>query len=288
MRRSLISAIVLSVSLASSGAASAAEWVPKAMGSRVTGEINWWPGDFEHIVTMGIGAQIRLTQVVFADLDVAWAVFVPDRKDHLSSTTSTFAFGNPTAGVHWAGLMNDKLAMHAGGSLTVATLFRDRDVFYARPGRGNGDLDVVGTRGTATLVRAYADFHRLVPDYIFLRGRAGMELQIRPELYYRTELAPVVAIAVVADTADFILDIQHEIEARSSLGIGGGLHLQAVFTTLLRKDTTQLALEPYFVFDPGRGVYARVGTLLALDEPLGFGLESGRVASICITLGGRW
>jgi hypothetical protein len=84
-------------------------------------------------------------------------------------------------------------------------LIRDRDAFYARPGKGNGDLDVVGTRGTATLVRAYADFHRLVPDYIFLRGCAGMELQIYPELYYRTELAPVVAIAVVADTADFIL-----------------------------------------------------------------------------------
>lgn len=290
MRQPLVSIAILSFSLTFSSSASGSEWVPNAMGNRVTGETNWWPGDVRHIVAMGLAAQLRLTPEVFMDLDFPWAVFAPDRED-LQFASTTFAFGNPSIGIHWAGRLNEDLMIHAGGTLTVATLFRDREDFSAKVGDGNGDLDGFGTRLEGARVRALADVHRFLPDYIFLRGRAGVELRVFPWLYYRAEITPMLGIAIVTDSADFFMDIHNEIEARGASGLGGGLHLQAVFDTtddISWKDAAQLALEPYFVFDRGRGTYARVGILVALDEPLGFGLDAGRVASICITLGGRW
>lgn len=281
MVRSLVSAAVLSLSLASAGAASAAEWVPKAQGSRVVGEIDWWPTDDLDVVAMGVAAQIRLASAVYLDLDIPWAITSPEIGD------SRFVFGNPTVGAHWGDFVNEKLAAHAGGSLTVSTMISDRNDFF-----GIDYQQRLFTRVFATSTRAYADFHRFAPEYIFLRGRGGIELQISPAFYYRVEGAPMIAIPVgeLAEDAEFLMDIHNEIEGRSRSGVGGGLHLQAVINTneVRRDDSAQLAVEPYFVYDPGRGFYARVGALIALDEPLGFGLDRGEVATFRVTLGGRW
>jgi hypothetical protein len=281
MVRSLVSAAVLSLSLASAGAASAAEWVPKAQGMRVVGEIDWWPTDNVNVVGMGVAAQIRLTPVVYLDLDFPWAIYSPDRGDAL------FAIGNPTVGAHWADFINEKLAAHAGGSLTISTMISGTDTLF------DNDFDErLFTRVFAASTRAYADLHRYYPEYMFLRGRGGLELQIVPVLYYRLEVAPMIAIPLgeFVNDAELIVDIHNEIEARGRSGVGGGLHLQGVINTSSFRghDDAQLAAEPYFVYDPGRGFYARVGSLIAVDEPLGFGLNNGRMASFRVTLGGRW
>jgi hypothetical protein len=285
VRRSLISAAVLSLSLASAGAASAAEWVPKAMGNRVVNEVDWWPTSYKHTVAMGIAAQIRLAQGMFLDLDIPWAIVAPGYSD---GSIASFAFGNPTVGVHWASLLSDKLAMHAGGTLTVATLVN------ARNGT-TSDHSASVTRSYGASTRAYADFHRFANEYIFFRGRAGVELRILPVLYYRPELVTMLAIPIAKriDDVEYFVEIHNEIELRSKSGVGGGLHLQAVFNTnqadnLYHTDTAQLAVEPYLFYDPGRGFYARVGCLVALDEPLGFGFDEYGMASIRVTLGGRW
>jgi hypothetical protein len=135
------------------------------MGNRVVGATDWLPGDFQHIVTMGLDAQLRLAPAVFVDLDIAWALFAPDREDDLFAT-ATFTFGNPTAGVHWSDLMNDKVAA-ASGTITVSAVFRiathsaeDREQRPQRPrhawaGRGSG----------------HAEYHRFLRT-TFLRGRA--------------------------------------------------------------------------------------------------------------------
>jgi hypothetical protein len=283
MVRSLVSAAVLSLSLTTALSASAAEWVPKAMGGRVVGEIDGWPTDGANVVGMGVAAQIPIHPVVYLDLDFPWAIFSPDRGD------ATFAIGNPTVGAHWADAITEKLAAHAGGSLTISTMISSRDTIF--------DLDYdrrYFTRVFAGAARAYADLHRYFPDYMFLRGRGGIELQIVPVLYYRVEVAPMIAIPLGerVDDAELLIDIHNEIEARSRKGVGGGVHLQGVINTAdvrsRADDDAQLAVEPYFVYDPGRGFYARVGTLIALDAPLGPGFDDGGMASIRITLGGRW
>lgn len=283
MVRSLVSAAVFSLSLTFALEAPAAEWVPMAQGNRVVGEMDWWPTDDAHVVGMGVAAQIRLHPVVYLDLDFPWGIFAPDRGDTL------FALGNPTVGAHWADSITDKLAAHAGGSLTISTLIRDRDTNF------DGDYgESFVTRVLAGSTRAYADLHRYFPEYMFLRGRGGIELQILPVLYYRVNVAPTIAIPLgeFVEGAEFFLDIHNEIEARSRSGVGGGLHLQGVIfpgdVWIDDRDEAQLAVEPYFVYDPGRGFYARVGSLVALDEPLGFGLRNGRMASVRVTLGGRW
>jgi hypothetical protein len=276
MVRSLVSAAVLSLSLASAGAASAAEWVPKAQGGRVVGEIDWWPTDDFDVVAMGVAAQIQLGRVLYLDLDFPWVITSPEYGD------SDFVIGNPTVGLHWADTLTKKLAAHAGGSFTVATMISDRSSLSGS----------YFTRVFATTTRAYADFHRYFPEFIYLRGRGGIELQIVPVLYYRVELSPMIAIPAgdAVDDAEVLVDIHNEIEARGRSGVGGGLHLQAVLSSVEigRNDDAQLAVEPYFVYDPGRGFYARVGSLIAVDEPLGFGLNNGRMASFRVTLGGRW
>lgn len=281
MVRSLVFAAVLSLSLASAGAASAAEWVPKAQGSRVVGEIDWWPTDDFDVVAMGVAAQIRLGRVLYLDLDFPWAITSPEFGD------SDFVIGNPTVGLHWADTLTEKLAAHAGGSFTVATMVSDRTSFLS-----GSYQEAYFTRVFAMTTRAYADFHRYFPEYIYLRGRGGIELQIVPVLYYRVELSPMIAIPAgdAVDDTEVLVDIHNEIEARGRSGVGGGLHLQAVLTSakIQGNDDAQLAVEPYFVYDPGRGFYARVGTLISVGGPLGFGLNDDNLASIRVTLGGRW
>ena len=281
MVRSLVSAAVLSLSLTTALSASAAEWVPKAMGGRVVGEIDGWPTDGANVVGMGVAAQIPIHPVVYLDLDFPWAIFSPDRGD------ATFAIGNPTVGAHWADAITEKLAAHAGGSFTVATMISDRTSFLS-----GSYQEAYFTRVFATTTRAYADFHRYFPEYIYLRGRGGIELQIVPVLYYRVELSPMIAIPAgdAVDDAEVLVDIHNEIEARGRSGVGGGLHLQAVFNSarIQGNDEAQLAMEPYFVYDPGRGFYARVGTLISVGGPLGFGLNDDNLAAIRVTLGGRW
>jgi hypothetical protein len=287
MSRPIVSAAALFVLLASTEAASAAEWVPRGMGNRVVGEIDWLPGDWEHVVAMGIAAQLRIDRTVFVDLDIPSVIVTPNSDENEFGETE-LAFGNPTVGVHWADLLSDKLAMHAGGTVTVATLVNGCDTPFQCSDSTNTRFDGVDTR-------AFADFNRFFPEYVFLRARTGVDLRLLPELYYRAELVSMAAIPLgkLFDTVEYFMDIHNEIEARASFGIGGGLHLQAVFNTdqseeVTLNDTAQLAAELYVSYDPGRGFYARVGCLVALDEPLGFGLDKDNVATLRVTLGGRW
>jgi hypothetical protein len=87
------------------------------------------------------------------------------------------------------------------------------------------------------------------------------------------------------------MEVHNEIEARAPIGVGGGMHLQGVFISddpSNDNDAAQLAMEPYFVYEPIRGFYARAGLLVALDSELGFGFNRGKVATIRIGLGGKW
>jgi hypothetical protein len=93
----------------------------------------------------------------------------------------------------------------------------------------------------------------------------------------------------VGNDTDFLFEIHNEIEARAQMGVGGGLHLQAVFFTKdLDNDSVQTAMEPYFVYEPIRGFYARAGVLVALDPQAGFGFNDDKVATIRLSLGGKW
>ncbi len=289
MLRSLLTAaaLVFPLALATGAGAQEGAWIPKAQGNRIGGDIDLWPTDNASTVAFGIVGQFRIAKTAYLDFDVPFAVWdyrVPGLRDR----RSTFVFGNPTVGAHWADTLNDKVSAHAGGSLTISTHIDDDRIII--------DPDTIehyGARGALTYSRAFADVHRFVPDRVVLRGKGGLEIRIANPVYYRLDLVPVLLLPVgdPAPRTDFLLEVHNEFEFRSRKGIGGGVHLQTVFLatdSFTRNDAFQAAIEPYFAYEPLRGFYARLGILVALDEPLGFGLNENRLATFRVSLGGKF
>jgi hypothetical protein len=287
MLRSLFTAAALLVPLALATSAGAQEgaWLPKAQGSRLGVDIDYWPTDDTNAFGFGILGQFRVARTAYIDFEVPWAVWdyrVPLIRDR----ESAFVFGNPTVGAHWADTLSDRVSAHAGGSLTVSTLISDRFPDL-------DDLEPYFAREAIVYSRAFADVHRFMPDRVFLRGKGGLEIRIASPLYYRLDIVPVLAIAAgePARKTDFLLEVHNEFEGRSRKGIGGGVRLQTVFLAtdpFDDRDAFQAAIEPYFTYEPLRGFYARLGILVALDRPLGFGLNDGKVATFRASLGGKW
>jgi len=289
MLRSLLTAAALSLPLALATSAGAQEgaWIPKAQGNRIGVDIDLWPTDNANAVGFGIVGQFRVARSAYIDFDVPWAVWdyrVPGLRDR----NSAFVFGNPTVGAHWADTLSDRVSAHAGGSLTISTRISG-DRLIIDP----DDIEHYGARSALTYSRAFADVHRFIPDRMLLRGKGGIEVRLASVAYYRLDIVPVIAIAVGerANQSDFILEVHNEFEARSRKGIGGGVRLQTVFLAtdpFNDRDAFQAAIEPYFAYEPLRGFYARLGILVALDEPLGFGLNENKLASFRVSLGGKW
>jgi hypothetical protein len=288
MLRSLFTAAALlfPLALATSAGAQEGAWIPKAQGSRLGGDIDLWPTDSANTVGFGIVGQIRVAPSAYIDFDVPWAVW-----DYRNPVTrdrgSAFVFGNPTVGAHWADTLSDRVSAHAGGSLTVSTRISDGRLDF-------DDLEHYGARGALISSRAFADVHRFLPDRVLLRGKGGLEVRLGSVAYYRLDIVPVIAIAVGerVNQTDFLLEVHNEFEARSRKGIGGGVRLQTVFLATDpfddNDDAFQAAIEPYFTYEPLRGFYARLGILVALDRPLGFGLNDNKVATFRASLGGKW
>lgn len=273
------------LALAFSQEAGADDWTPKRQGNRIGGEIDWWPyknpNDRRnyHVASLGVVGQFGVARNVFIDFDVPLGLLSTPGDDYIT-------LGNPTVGVHWGKTFTDSVSVFAGGSLTMATQVIDR--FDNDP----DTFEAFYTRTAASSMRGYADLHRFASSYFFMRGIGGVEIHPIPVLYYRGELALLLAIPVgdYINDAEFVVEVHNEIEARTAKGIGGGLHIQSVlFTTDIdRTESAQWAVEPYFVYEPVRGFFARVGTLVALDRPLGFGFDRGKVFVIKASLGGKW
>lgn len=293
--QSLFAASVVAISLVLSAAPASAQyggqyggrddWLPKAQGNRIGLDFDWWgsriPGVTDRTrsaLAFGVVGQVRVARGVFLDFDIPWAgVAYEGSKDH-------FAFGNPTIGAHWAAKVNENFSAFVGGSLTVSTLISgattDVDADYA-------------TRYLAIEARSFLDAHRFLPDYFMLRARGGFEVNAGSVFFYRFEAAPLIAIPVgeLADEAEVFFDLKNDFELRSRGGVGGGVSLNAVVLTSRfadRDDSAQASLEPYFVFEPRKGFYAHVGTLIALDDPLGFGFDEYKVFTLRASLGGKW
>ncbi|MDC3962861.1 hypothetical protein KEG38_54110 [Polyangium jinanense] len=283
------------------GAADGDAWVPRAQQSRVALEFDVWSYDdpalgTAHSLTLGVAGQVKIARGVYLDFDVPWAVW--DYRIPPADVRETEAtMGNLTLGAHWAGKVSERLAFHAGGTFSVPTSFTDREEIL---GSGSATVDyfvwlplanyIHMRHDVASRNRAYADLHRFFLDSILARGRGGLELRILPTLYYRADIASIVAFPVgdLADRTHLFLEAHSEIAGRASTGVGGGLRVQTVFFPTREDDKAQTALEPYFSYEPTRGFYARLGLLVALDDTLGFGFEEGKVATLRTALGGSW
>jgi hypothetical protein len=269
-------------------AAAEAQWRSKFQGNRLGGEFDWWGTERSDSLTWGLIGQIELVETLHLDFDFpftygAFEIDLGPLGD--SITEDAFALGNPTVGVHYADTLIPTVALLAGGTISVSP-----------------NLDPALDTRLATYLgaasRAAFDQHRLTAEYLFIRPRVGVEVRFASVFYYRGDLCPVVWIPIGenADDAELVIDQGNEIEARADMGLGGGLRFQqALFPTTDDNgifdddvDRAQTALEPYFVYEPDKGFFARLGLLVALDEPLGFGFDDGNVATLRVQLGGKW
>lgn len=189
---------------------------------------------------------------------------------------AAFALGSMTAGAHYASSIDASLSWFAGGKVAVPTMLAS-----------DPDSDVATVGGGATMARALVDSHRFTSEHLGVTFGGGVEYRFAKVMRYRGSLFQVLHVPFDGDF-EVLLDHVNEVEAIGPLGIGGGVRLQHVFV-FTEDDQIQTALEPYFAYEPAeRGFVARLGTLVALDEDLGFGFDEGKVLTLRLMLGGTW
>ena len=271
--------VLLGLAPALAAGEAAAQWRPKAQGNRIGIETDVMPADFAKVLGWDFLLQIELVRGLHLDVEVPWAYVF----DASPGTPDGFVFGNPGAGLHYAGNVSRNVGLWGGGTVHVTTAW-DPNGFQVE-------------RATAAAVsHALYDLHRFWPEYVFVRPRGGIEARMAGVVYYRGEIAPVIWVPVGEHVRDPELVLEHasEIEGRADVGVGGGGRVQLVFPfsegndPRYADDVFQAAVEPYFTYEPDEGFYARVGLLVALDRPLGFGFDRGGVYTFRVAMGGKW
>jgi hypothetical protein len=284
MLRSLFTAGACAVvlSIAAPAAAQHGGWTPRTQGSRVGIDFGIWPTDDIKTFPFAIVGQFEVIRSLHIDFELPWAIAATTPE--FGDGDSEAIFGNPTFGLHYGGMISRRVGLYAGGTISISPHL-------------DGDFDNAIVAVLATAANGYGDFHRYFPEYLFVRPRVGVEIQGAPFFYYRGDLVPMILgpIGEGARDTEFIVETFHDFEFRAPMGVGGGFRLQGVFLATFDRefddddDTSQLAMEPFFAYEPPNGhFYARVGLLIALDEPLGFGFNEGKVATVRTSLGGKW
>ncbi|KYF51904.1 hypothetical protein BE04_18820 [Sorangium cellulosum] len=186
-----------------------------------------------------------------------------------------FFFGNPSIGLHYVASVFPTLMVIGGLSASIPITQDPSD-------------DTAAAAAAALAVRGYFDAQRTLLEHVPLRARGGVELRPIEAFYVRSDLVAMFAIPTADGETEVFIEHASEAELRSLGGFGVGARLQAAFP-LTRTDKVALAAEPFVgVEPPTSGLYFRAGLLVALDEPLGFGLEQGKLATVRVALGGKF
>lgn len=280
MRRALVPTAALAAMICVSTSARASDFEPWFATSRAGGYLDLWPADNRLAAMFGAELQFRVARSVFLDVSITGAFGGASAAD---SGVSGFAYGNPTIGAHYAGQATRNFSFYVGGLLTLPFLHDpDSDVAY-------GALISLPIRG-------YYDADRLLPGHFAVRAMAGFEWNFVEPLYLRAELRPVVYVPTrtvggfdARNEADLLIEHAVEFEGRFRNGFGMGMRLQAVALPTVEGDQAQAVFEPFISVTPKRrGFFMKLGFPVALDEPLGFGLERDKLAAGRIILGGQW
>jgi hypothetical protein len=255
------------------------EWTANAAQQRIGLEWDVFPTENVFVMAWDVGAHIRVAKEVFQPGDsilvgarYAWSYYNASQNGF---TIDQAAYGNPSVGARYTLPLDSvvpDLRVHGGFYFTAPVL--------AEPDQVVGIVAAV-----SSVTRAYFDAERLLPGAMTFRINLGAEYRILPNLYYRGDLNPVIWVPTGGGDAEFVLEQGNEIEYRFDFGLGAGLRFQEAFL-LTNNDLAQLAMEPFVAYTPkGAGFYGRLGLLVALDDPLGFGFDRGKLATIRISGG---
>lgn len=258
-----------------SSSAHAVDSVPEAHKNSASGDLYWWSAK-------GIGSAIGLVPAL--QLELASNVYLNARLPIAANIdgfddTTRFGLGNPTASVHYA-ISSDKLTWYVGGraSLPLVGIIDSADQELANLLAGSA----------MTLYDPY-----LWTSNLPISGIGGVEAHVAEPLFVRAELSPGFFIPlhdrsgglVSDDKVHFVYQFRGEAEGRAESGWGGGGAIQFLHVPTSDGDNAQSALEGFGSYDDGK-LFARLGLLLALDSPLGFGFDKGKVATAHFRIGG--
>lgn len=239
-----------------------------------------WPAEDFAAVMFGAELQLRVANRVYLDVSISGAAA---QSDFLTGDDVKLAYGNPTVGAHYAGDVTRDFHFFVGGTLTLPFLH-------------DPDGDVAAAAFTTAGIRGYYDADRFLLGSMAVRAMGGIEWNFVDPLYLRAEVRPVIYIRTrdvgfvgLGDDAELFIEHAVEFEGRFRNGFGMGARLQAVGLVTVDGDQAQVVFEPFIAVTPRqRGFYMKLGFPLALDEPLGFGLDRNRLAAGRISLGGQW
>lgn len=213
---------------------------------------------------------------------VGVSVFRDDSKTVMS-------LGNPTVGLTYF-KTDDRLTWHIGGRVSAPLAGASDDTDWQ----------------IANFISLYStllwDAHYWASKYLPIGARAGFEYFTNPKgtVALRGALEPTFYIPVGEKSsfalnerkALFFYQMRFEGEYLGSSGWGGGAGLQIVHAVsegdaLSRGDNAQGGIEPFAGYN-SPGMFARIGYLIGLDSPLGFGLDSRKVASLRLNIGTKF
>jgi len=258
----------------------------RAEQNRVALEYDIWPSsssffgnEFTQVgLAWAVTGQFKVAESVYLDVEIPWAYWTGWSDDFAEGG---FAFGNLTAGAHYAAAITDDVAFWAGAKLSVPTQLMDVG------GTSLDDMRPLFAASAAMASRAAVDMHRFYPEHISLPFGGGVELRFADFMYYRGTLVPAMHFPVDGDF-EFYMDQVNELELRADMGFGGGLRIQEVFMWS-ESDLIQMAMEPFIGYEPpGAGFIFRLGFMMALDESMGFAFDEGKVASFRTMFGGKF
>ncbi|WP_394837259.1 hypothetical protein LVJ94_10165 [Pendulispora rubella] len=269
-------ALVESLALGAGRAEAAPTLSPESQSSKAGGDLNWWSAK-------GAGSTFGLIpflQYGFADR-VYLTVHAPVAVNVNGPGSKGYAgIGNPTVGLHYAATTR-ALTWYLGAraAIPLATVHDS----------GWRTAMVLGNSSTAGL-----DVHYWLPQYLPIGAYGGVEYLASNAFIVRGEVAPQLFIPIedaisrgTDNKARFIYTARVEAEGRADGGLGGGIALHLMHNPSADGDNAQSAFEGFGSYDNGK-FFGRLGLLVALDEPFGFGFDQGQVATARARAGVRF
>lgn len=245
-------------------------WKPRFAVRHVRAEFEAWDHDLGTSFMWDVAMSVGVDDVpVFLDIDLPWTYFDADTP-RLNPETNEMVGGHTHIG-------NTTIGIHGGGVAAKVIGFWGGAWFGIPSGKAISLLDQE-TLLAAFSARNGVEGHRFFPDTIPFRWAFGIEGQLYPLVYLRSDFFTTILFpnAKLDDEGAFIggtFEQIHELEVLSPVGAGAGLRYQMLANVASSiADVGIHGVEPYFLYNPpyvgpyAFDLFARLGFLFSVNE----------------------
>jgi len=263
---------------------------PQIGGSSVGAEVYWFSAkDIGSGLPIIPFLKLQLNPELVLDVHLPIGIGVGVGVGSRDDSKNVLSLGNPTVGLTYF-QTNDRLTWHLGGRISAPLAGASDDADWQ----------------IANFISLYStllwDAHYWASKYLPIGARAGFEYFTSPKgnVALRGALEPTFYIPVGEKSsfalserkALFFYQVRFEGEYLGTSGWGGGAGLQIVHAVsegdaLSKGDNAQAGFEPFVGYN-SPGMFARLGYLIGVDSPLGFGLDSRKIASLRLNIGTKF